>query len=203
MLTARTQHKVCCGRTAATLSRAFIFSYVQPDLRMASMAYRHSPRLFSTTSTTSLRDFFPTKETQHIRTTPPTWPHHGYSEEEISGVVPAHRPPRTIGDRFAWRVIRFARWAMDKATGLEPEQQVDKKNPTTAIVALKPLTEAQWVCRNKLAPEKMEEDKEDVSIEMEILELSIDRKSNNSLFASCSWKALPASPVWSAGCSGI
>jgi hypothetical protein len=35
---------------------------------------------------------------------------------------------------------------MDKATGMDRNQQVDKNNPTTAVVAKKPLTEAQWVC---------------------------------------------------------
>lgn len=35
---------------------------------------------------------------------------------------------------------------MDLAVGLKPEQKSDKKYPTTAIVADKPLTEAQWVC---------------------------------------------------------
>lgn len=36
---------------------------------------------------------------------------------------------------------------MDLSTGLEPEQQVDKKHPTTDIAASKPLTEAQWLIR--------------------------------------------------------
>ena len=63
------------------------------------------------------------------------------------GVQVAHRKPETIGDKVAWRLIRFARWCMDKATGLSTDQQVDKKNPTTAIKAAKPLTEAQWLVR--------------------------------------------------------
>lgn len=37
---------------------------------------------------------------------------------------------------------------MDKATGMDKLQHVDKANPTTAIVAEKPLTEAQWVSLN-------------------------------------------------------
>ncbi|KAK4130624.1 alternative oxidase [Trichocladium antarcticum] len=36
---------------------------------------------------------------------------------------------------------------MDLATGIRPGQQVDKKNPTTSVVADKPLTEAQWLVR--------------------------------------------------------
>jgi len=44
----------------------------------------------------------------------------------------------------------MCRWGTDLATGIKPEQQVDKKNPTTAVAAQKPLTEAQWV--RKYAP---------------------------------------------------
>lgn len=60
-------------------------------------------------------------------------------------VVPAHRKPRGAGDWVAWKIVRLARYCMDKATGMDRAQQVDKKNPTTAVVAQKPLTEAQWV----------------------------------------------------------
>jgi hypothetical protein len=60
-------------------------------------------------------------------------------------VVPAHRPPKTIGDWWAWRFVRLCRWATDRATGIGRDQQVDKNNPTTSVVAEKPLTEAQWV----------------------------------------------------------
>lgn len=66
--------------------------------------------------------------------------------EEMKAVVPAHRKPRTFGDWVAWKTVRFARYCMDKATGMDREQQqTDKKNPTTAVEAQKPLTEAQWV----------------------------------------------------------
>jgi len=58
-----------------------------------------------------------------------------------------HREPNNVGDWIAWRLIRLARWFMDKATGLSTNQQVDKKNPTTAVLAEKPLTEAQWLVR--------------------------------------------------------
>lgn len=151
MLSTRVQPRLFSGKAVSNIGRtAAYFSYAQSGVRVAGIAYQQNhgaPRLFSTTSSTQLRDFFPSKETQFIRTTPAAWPHHGYSEQEMLDVVPSHRPPRTVGDRIAWKVIRFARWAMDKATGLEPEQQVDKSNPTTAIAASKPLTEAQWLIR--------------------------------------------------------
>jgi hypothetical protein len=37
---------------------------------------------------------------------------------------------------------------MDKATGMERDQHSDKSKPTTAVVAEKPLTEAQWVSQH-------------------------------------------------------
>jgi hypothetical protein len=109
---------------------------------------QHSqPRGFSTTSIARLRDFFPAKETELIRQTPPAWPHHGYSEQEMLAVEPAHREPKTFGDWVAWKLVRLCRWGMDLATGLSSEQQVDMKHPTTATKTVKPLTEGQWLVR--------------------------------------------------------
>lgn len=104
-----------------------------------------SRRHFSSTPVTQLRDFFPVKDTPHILKTKPAWPHHGYTMEEMTAVVPAHRKPRNFSDWAAWKLVRLARYFMDKATGMDREQQVDQKNPTTAVEAEKPLTEAQWV----------------------------------------------------------
>lgn len=60
-------------------------------------------------------------------------------------VVPGHREPVTISDKIAWILIRTARWCMDKVTGLSPDQKTDMTKPMTAVIAEKPLTEAQWV----------------------------------------------------------
>ncbi|KAM7216952.1 AOX1 alternative oxidase mitochondrial precursor encoded by the AOX protein [Rhypophila decipiens] len=117
---------------------------VAPDSRGHHLP---SPRYFSTTRATQLRDFFPAKETAYIRKTPPAWPHHGYTEQEMLSVVPEHRPPKTVGDWMAWKLVRMCRWATDIATGIRPQQQVDKKNPTTATSAEQPLTETQWLVR--------------------------------------------------------
>lgn len=107
----------------------------------ASQSSRH----FSSTRPARLQDFFPAKETQLIKTTPASWPHHGYTMEEMKAVQVGHRKPRSTSDWIAWKTVRFARYWMDKATGMDRDQQVDKKNPTTAVEAEKPLTEAQWV----------------------------------------------------------
>jgi hypothetical protein len=66
-------------------------------------------RLFSTTRPAQLKDFFPAKETNYIRQTLPAWPHHGFSEAELHGVVTTHRATRTIGDWLAWKFVRVAR----------------------------------------------------------------------------------------------
>lgn len=120
-------------------------SLTQPRTSRPSVQFAVKPRAFSTTPAAHLRDFFPYKDTPHIQTTPAAWPHPGYTMEEMTSVVPAHRVPSGFGDWAAWKIVRFARYCMDKATGMDRDQQVDKKNPTTAIVADKPLTEAQWV----------------------------------------------------------
>ncbi|KAI5461896.1 alternative oxidase-domain-containing protein [Mariannaea sp. PMI_226] len=118
------------------------------DLRLACAAiHHHQSRSFSSTPAARLREFFPVKDTAHIKTTQPAWPHHGYTYEELTSVVPAHREPRGVGDWVAWKIVRLARYCMDKATGMDRQQQVDKKHPTTAVMAQKPLTESQWLIR--------------------------------------------------------
>jgi len=147
MLSTRTTTRLCSPQAAARLTRVINTpsaglgtAYVRQSLLVA-------PRHFSTTPATRLRDFFPAKETEQIRMTEPAWRHPGYTEEDMIAVVPGHRKPETWGDWSAWKLVRFARYCMDKATGMKPDQQVDKKNPTTAVIAQEPLTEAQWLTR--------------------------------------------------------
>jgi hypothetical protein len=117
-----------------------------PGLRCGIGAACQAPRAFSTSPVNHLRDIFPAKDTPHIKTTKPAWPHPGYTREEMLAVEPAHRKPRVLSDLLAWKLVRLARFWMDIFTGVKPEQQSDKKQPTTAVGASKPLTEAQWVC---------------------------------------------------------
>ncbi|KAG7114520.1 Alternative oxidase like protein [Verticillium longisporum] len=157
MLSTRTSTKLCAPRQAAQLARAVALSSSSSShisilghpatLRTTTLYHPSSQRNFSSTPASRLRDFFPAKETEQIRKTAPAWPHEGYSEADMLAVVPGHRAPETWGDWAAWKFVRIARWTMDRATGLKPEQQVDKKNPTTAVVANEPLTEAQWLVR--------------------------------------------------------
>lgn len=159
MLSTQVHTHANASRQAAQLGKAAALGFVRSvstssslvgypaTLRLgcATLQHHNISRSFSTTPAAQLRDFFPVKETTHIQTTPPAWPHHGYTMEEMAAVVPSHRPPRGFGDWAAWKIVRLARWCMDKATGMDREQQVDKRHPTTAVVASKPLTEAQWV----------------------------------------------------------
>ncbi|KAI1504288.1 alternative oxidase [Biscogniauxia marginata] len=158
MLSTKIHHKFCSPKQAAQLSKA-----VLPLLSASSLGYpagfrvavfavatqQHhgTVRTFSTTPAAHIRDFFPAKETENIRQTLPAWPHHGYTEQEMLAVVPAHRKPQTWGDTLAWNFIRMSRWGMDFCTGMKSEQKVDKANPTTAVNTIKPLTEAQWMIR--------------------------------------------------------
>ncbi|KAL2128083.1 hypothetical protein VTI74DRAFT_9749 [Chaetomium olivicolor] len=151
----------CSPKQGAKLSRAVAPFLYQTQtlglgypatLRITALVHQTSrqpstARNFSTTTPNHLRDVFPTKETAFIRKTTPAWEHPGYTEEEMLTVTPGHREPKTVGDWVAWKLVRLARWATDIATGIGREQQVDMKNPTTAVVAQKPLTEAQWLVR--------------------------------------------------------
>lgn len=160
MFATRANTKLCSPKQAAQLTRAVApllstysssssCCYSSPSatlgLRLTTSTTTTPRRNFSTTPANHLRDFFPAKETAHIRTTPPAWPHHGYSEAEMLAVEPGHRPPQTLGDRVAWMLIRTARWCMDTVTGMSKEQKTDRKRPTTAVVAEQPLSESQWV----------------------------------------------------------
>lgn len=156
MLSTPVRCRADASRHAAKLARVVALgSCSQPQHALGlSLSRRHQPagpgasssrRHFSVTPATQLRDFFPVKDTPHILKTKAAWPHHGYTMEEMTAVVPAHRKPRTFGDWAAWKLVRMARYFMDKATCMDRNQQVDQKNPTTAVEAEKPLTEAQWV----------------------------------------------------------
>ena len=103
--------------------------------RLSCAASLHSSpaRLFSTTPAAQIRDFFPQKETNHIRKTPPVWPHHGHTMEEMLAVTPAHRPPRGFGDWAAWKIVRVARWGMDFCTGMSRKQLSRRCNPSTGV----------------------------------------------------------------------
>ncbi|KAI5926881.1 alternative oxidase [Camillea tinctor] len=158
MLSTKVHTRICSPQQATKLSKVVVPLLSASSVRypagfhvtiLATSNQNHhgAVRSFSTTPAAQLRDFFPVQETENIRRTLPAWPHHGYTEQEMLEVVPAHRKPETWGDLFAWKFMRFCRWGMDTCTGMKSEQKVDKGNPTTAVHSIKPLTEAQWMIR--------------------------------------------------------
>jgi hypothetical protein len=125
MISLGASKKVCSPKQAAQLSRAVTPLLYRAHtvglgypaaIRVAAISHQLSSspatRGFSTTSANHLRDIFPAKETAYIRQTPPAWPHPGYTEEEMLAVTPAHRPPRTVGDWLAWKLVRLARYVI-------------------------------------------------------------------------------------------
>lgn len=105
----------CSPRQVTQLSRAVAPLFSQAHV--AGLGYSvglraaaaSSSRHFSTTRANQLRDFFPPKETAYIRQTPPAWPHHGYTDQEMLSITPEHRKPKTLGDWLAWRLVRLCR----------------------------------------------------------------------------------------------
>ena len=121
----------CSPKQAAHLSRAVASSVYQAHaiglgypaaIRVAAIArqpwtprqpsFSPGTRHFSATNANQLRDVFPAKDTPFIRKTPPAWSHPGYTEEQMLAVVPGHRAPETVGDWFAWKLVRIARYVL-------------------------------------------------------------------------------------------
>ena len=105
MLSLRSSSRLCSPKQLGRVVQVSVLN-VPAGLRLSGPQPRH----FSTTPTTRLRDFFPEKETAYIRKTPPSWPHHGWTEQEMLSVVPEHREPKTVGDWLAWKLVRIARY---------------------------------------------------------------------------------------------
>lgn len=151
MLSTRTTAKLCSPKQAALLSRSLTpllqqstFTYV--GLRPLNPRQNSAARHFSSTTATHLKDWFPVKETEHIRQTLPTWQHHGYTEQEMLSVVPEHRPVKTWGDWAAFKFVKLCRWGMDFSTGLRDIPVVDKATGKIVMVP-RILNESQWLIR--------------------------------------------------------
>lgn len=128
MLSTRSSGRLCTSRQATQLSRAAAsllvkqpssssyYSLGYPAGLRAAGGISKGPGVvavayFSTTPAARLRDFFPPKETPHIRKTPPAWAHHGFTYEEMLAVVPGHREPRNVSDYLAFKLVKLARYS--------------------------------------------------------------------------------------------
>ena len=81
-----------------------------------------------------MKEFFPTKDSPHIRITEAAWPHPVYTQEQMDAVVVAHREAKTFSDKFALTMVRILRWGLDLATGYKHDKAValNKKDPAAA-----------------------------------------------------------------------
>jgi len=151
MLSTKASIKLCSPTQAALLSRsvtpllqqsALTYAGLRPLTQQHNVAIRH----FSSSPAPHLKDWFPRKETEHIRRTLPAWPHHGYTEQEMLSVVPEHRPVKTWGDWTAYKFVKLCRWGMDVSTGLRDVPKVDPATGKTVMVP-RILNESQWLIR--------------------------------------------------------
>lgn len=93
-------------------------------------------RQFSTSRKSQLEFFQPPKDLPHIKQTPASWPHPGVTEDQLKNVEIAHREPRTLSDKTAYNMVRFARWCTDLATGY-------RHDPNKPYV----MNERKWLIR--------------------------------------------------------
>ncbi|KAF2227764.1 mitochondrial alternative oxidase [Elsinoe ampelina] len=142
-----TANLVC--RRAATLGGSQGVLNVQPGLLLVHQSWTPASRSFSTTPANRLKDFFPQKETEKIKTTKPAWPHPMYSYEQMEGIKVAHREAKTWSDWTALGAVRALRWGMDLASGYrhEPAQELMEKNPELAMKKYG-MTARKYMIRN-------------------------------------------------------
>jgi len=112
-----------------------------------SPAQRHH---FSTTpNNPKIQEFFPQKETEKVRKTPPAWPHPIYTYDQMESVVVAHREAKTMSDKVALQAVKLLRWGLDFATGYKHEKATSL-HATDPEAARKKyaMTEEKYMIRN-------------------------------------------------------
>lgn len=102
--------------------------------------YFSSPRQFSTTSRTRLREYFPEPDSPHIKKTEASWRHPEYTEEQMKkNIVVAHREARDWTDKFALAMVKFFRWGTNVATGYKHDVEEPKAaSDANAVELTKP-----------------------------------------------------------------
>jgi hypothetical protein len=108
-------------------------------------------RTFSTTPTRPIDLVHQPKDPQKIFKTDATWPHPGYTEDQMRNMVHfEHRHPKDLSDRFALFLMRILRIGTDFLTGyhhddLTPSVASDSK----AVVSATPyrMSERKWLIR--------------------------------------------------------
>jgi len=154
--------RTACAPTASKRAATQLFSAfhgIHPSsaaLRPSYVVVHHlqiaptSQRHFSNSSNNSkITEFFPLKETDKVRRTPPTWPHPVYTYEQMEDVVVAHREAKTMSDKVALMAVKVLRWGLDLATGYKHEKAValNAKDPEAARKKYA-MTEEKYLLRN-------------------------------------------------------
>lgn len=114
-----------------------------------SISRRGLDRNFSTTSTNHLqpKQWFPPPQDSKIEYAPAAWKHPVYTEEQMNNIKIAHRDAKTWQDKLAMRLMRTARFFMDKATGYtENSAHVDENGKLTKKGWLV-MDERKWLTR--------------------------------------------------------
>ncbi|KAK5169123.1 inducible alternative oxidase 2 [Saxophila tyrrhenica] len=106
-------------------------------------------RRFEASKNVLIKEFFPLKESEHIKKTPPAWHHPIYSEDQMNEVGPSHRETRNWSDRVALFMVRLLRGGLDLASGYKHDKAVklNKQDPGAAQQKFA-MTERKYLIRN-------------------------------------------------------
>jgi hypothetical protein len=141
------------SKAVASFSQSYGISTSTPGLHLTGIHIQptQAKRTFSSTSRTSLREYFPEPEHHQIRKTEAAWPHPPYDAEGMRNkIYYAHREPKDFSDRVALFMVRMLRFGMDTATRYKHDVEEPKKaGDSNALVETKPhsMTERKWLVR--------------------------------------------------------
>lgn len=121
-----------------------------PGSSQNSLRAKHSQytRLFSTTTRSRLRDYFPEADHEHIKKTEAAWPHPNYPKEQmLTNISYAHRTPKDFSDRIALYLVRFLRFSTDLATGYKHDPITVNDNGERVMTKPYRMSERKWLIR--------------------------------------------------------
>ncbi len=157
-----TAHTIISKQSAASAFRALNggvtpTSGSRPAFILVQRQYGAPRRQFSVTpqrhlkssSNLLIKEFFPVKESEHIKKTPPAWHHPIYSEEQMNLVGPSHRATRNWSDWVALIMVRVLRGGLDLASGYKHDKAIAlNKNDPAAATQKFAMNERKYLVRN-------------------------------------------------------
>ncbi|GAM85576.1 hypothetical protein ANO11243_035830 [Dothideomycetidae sp. 11243] len=120
---AATMSKATLGQVGKAYGARVAFN-ARPALFLLQIQGHVPARQFSSTPSSRMKEFFPEKETENVKTTKAAWPHPVYTYEQMNSVQVAHRDTRNWSDRVALAGIRTLRWGLDLVSGYRHDQAV-------------------------------------------------------------------------------